>query len=359
MNKNFGDYLYALRTEKGWTQQHLADLLGVTNKTVSKWERNEGYPSIDTLLSLSKLFNVSVDELLKGEQNSCQDNRIEILLHGWNSKKIIMFSNFILVIGLLLFFGLYFLTHIVALSFFMFLIIAVISLFLLVYKQEQYLYLTQKARSFKDYSIWLLSFCGCVSLMLPCLLARTICRIVLGKPQLSYISYHVYLSFKDYLISWLPVGMGLALLFLFVCKVVYDGSYERLKKRIKKVVLGYCVGFVIIVAIFAFVRPFSIKSETEFDSFKSNYLALVDAFEGEAYNVDVMNEHFMNKKRYEQYMNVLACWDIGNVIVYRPSIEDYAIRITITNWMILLSSIGSGFYLFYKKKDQYGESEDA
>ena len=37
MNKNFGDYLYALRTEKGWTQQHLADLLGVTNKTVSKW----------------------------------------------------------------------------------------------------------------------------------------------------------------------------------------------------------------------------------------------------------------------------------------------------------------------------------
>ena len=104
---NFGDYLYALRNQKGWTQQQLADLLGVTNKTVSKWERNEGYPSIDTLLSLSKLFNVTVDELLNGGSCGSKDSAMEILLQDWQSVKNKMISNLILFVGLLVFFGLY------------------------------------------------------------------------------------------------------------------------------------------------------------------------------------------------------------------------------------------------------------
>ena len=118
MNKNFGDYLYALRTEKGWTQQHLADLLGVTNKTVSKWERNEGYPSIETLLSLSKLFNVSVDILLNGGSVGMQESAMEVLLQDWQSKKITMITHLILFVGLLVFFGIYFTWHQFEISFF-------------------------------------------------------------------------------------------------------------------------------------------------------------------------------------------------------------------------------------------------
>ena len=53
MNKSFGELLQMLRKEKGWTQQQLADLLSVTNKTVSKWERNEAYPETSTLLEIS------------------------------------------------------------------------------------------------------------------------------------------------------------------------------------------------------------------------------------------------------------------------------------------------------------------
>ena len=65
---NFGDFLYALRKEKGITQAQLAQELGVTNKAVSKWETGEAMPETSLLVPLSKIFGVTVDELLNGER---------------------------------------------------------------------------------------------------------------------------------------------------------------------------------------------------------------------------------------------------------------------------------------------------
>lgn len=48
----FGNFLYALRKEKGMTQADLAQALGVTNKAVSKWETGEAMPETGLLLSL-------------------------------------------------------------------------------------------------------------------------------------------------------------------------------------------------------------------------------------------------------------------------------------------------------------------
>ncbi len=65
----FGKFLYELRKERGWTQETVADKAGVTNQAVSKWETGENYPETAVLLKLSLLFDVSVDELLKGKRN--------------------------------------------------------------------------------------------------------------------------------------------------------------------------------------------------------------------------------------------------------------------------------------------------
>ena len=54
----------------GLTQQHVADKLNVSNKTVSKWECNDGYPEISMLPVIAELYCVSVDELLRGERLS-------------------------------------------------------------------------------------------------------------------------------------------------------------------------------------------------------------------------------------------------------------------------------------------------
>ncbi len=53
-----------LRISFGWTQVQLAQKLGVTKQTVSNWENDNIQPSIDMLVKLSKIFNVSTDYLL-------------------------------------------------------------------------------------------------------------------------------------------------------------------------------------------------------------------------------------------------------------------------------------------------------
>lgn len=64
----FGEFLYALRKEKGMTQSELAAALGVTNKAVSKWETGDAMPETAQLLPISRIFGVSVDELLAGKR---------------------------------------------------------------------------------------------------------------------------------------------------------------------------------------------------------------------------------------------------------------------------------------------------
>lgn len=61
---SFGKTLAKLRKERKLTQQELADLLHVTNKTISKWETNTTAPDIDTLKRISQVLNVPVDVLL-------------------------------------------------------------------------------------------------------------------------------------------------------------------------------------------------------------------------------------------------------------------------------------------------------
>ena len=66
--KTMGSFMAALRKANGLTQQQVADMLNVSNKTVSKWECNEGYPEISMLPVIAELYSVSVDELLRGEK---------------------------------------------------------------------------------------------------------------------------------------------------------------------------------------------------------------------------------------------------------------------------------------------------
>lgn len=63
-----GLFLAQLRKERGLTQQALGEKLGVTNKTVSRWENGNYMPDIDMLLQLSDEYGVSLNELLSGRR---------------------------------------------------------------------------------------------------------------------------------------------------------------------------------------------------------------------------------------------------------------------------------------------------
>lgn len=75
MDIEFANRLKTLRQNAGLSQEELAAKLNISRQAVSKWERGEASPDIDNLVVLSRLYNVSVDELLTGE--SVQDIKEE------------------------------------------------------------------------------------------------------------------------------------------------------------------------------------------------------------------------------------------------------------------------------------------
>lgn len=62
--KSLGEALKARRTAAGYTQEYVAESLGVSRQAVSKWENGTSEPSTANLLALGKLYGVTVDELL-------------------------------------------------------------------------------------------------------------------------------------------------------------------------------------------------------------------------------------------------------------------------------------------------------
>lgn len=68
--KTIGKFIAVMRKAKGWTQKDLAEQLYISDKTVSRWERDETVPDLALLPVLAELFDVSIDELIRGEKCS-------------------------------------------------------------------------------------------------------------------------------------------------------------------------------------------------------------------------------------------------------------------------------------------------
>lgn len=63
-----GQRLYEMRKEKGFSQEKVAEALGVTRQTISKWETDQTTPDFDKILPLCELYNITTEELLRGEE---------------------------------------------------------------------------------------------------------------------------------------------------------------------------------------------------------------------------------------------------------------------------------------------------
>ena len=67
MTKDMGQFMQEMRKKNGMTQKELAELIGVSDKTISKWETGKGTPDTSMLVPISEAFNITVNELLSGE----------------------------------------------------------------------------------------------------------------------------------------------------------------------------------------------------------------------------------------------------------------------------------------------------
>ena len=68
MKKSLGELIAELRKEKGLTQAQLASKMCVTDKAVSKWERDLSCPDINSIPRLAEILGVSVEQLMQGQE---------------------------------------------------------------------------------------------------------------------------------------------------------------------------------------------------------------------------------------------------------------------------------------------------
>lgn len=90
--EKIGKFIAKKRKEKSLTQQELADILGISNKTVSKWECGNGLPEVSLMMPLCEALGISVNELLSGEElnntyiEKAEENFIELIKEKENTK---------------------------------------------------------------------------------------------------------------------------------------------------------------------------------------------------------------------------------------------------------------------------------
>ena len=68
-----GSFLAELRKERNLTQAELGEKLGVTNKTISRWETGNYMPSVEMLEELSTMYGMTINELLSGKKLSTEE----------------------------------------------------------------------------------------------------------------------------------------------------------------------------------------------------------------------------------------------------------------------------------------------
>lgn len=73
--KKIGQFLKRLRKEKGITQEQFAEVMGVSGRTVSRWETGANMPDLDLLIQIADYYEVEIREILDGERKSEQMNK--------------------------------------------------------------------------------------------------------------------------------------------------------------------------------------------------------------------------------------------------------------------------------------------
>lgn len=102
-----GKFIARERRAKNYTQRQLADRLGISDKTVSKWERGGGFPDVSLLLPLCGELGISVNELLAGERVAKEDykmkaeeNMVNLVKETQESKRKIILAVAVALTGL-------------------------------------------------------------------------------------------------------------------------------------------------------------------------------------------------------------------------------------------------------------------
>ena len=102
MEHDIGSKIKAARVEKKFTQEQVAEVLGVSRQTISNWENGKSYPDIISVIKMSDCYGVSLDYLLKGEEKMSGyydflEESTNVVKSTGNRNKIIIILSYLLI----------------------------------------------------------------------------------------------------------------------------------------------------------------------------------------------------------------------------------------------------------------------
>ena len=98
-----GKKLKSVRVQKGFTQEAVAEKIQVTRQTISNWENEKSYPDIMSVVNLSNLYEISLDELLKGDKRMLEHLEESTNIVKSNKKLVVtVITNIVLLLTLVL-----------------------------------------------------------------------------------------------------------------------------------------------------------------------------------------------------------------------------------------------------------------
>lgn len=93
-----GRFIAEMRKEQAYTQRQLADILGISDKTISKWEMGNGLPEVSLMIPLCVALKINVNELLSDERltdskykHKTEENIMNLIVEREESKKKLLF----------------------------------------------------------------------------------------------------------------------------------------------------------------------------------------------------------------------------------------------------------------------------
>ena len=95
---NIGKRIHQIRQQKNLTQEQLASDLAISRQAVSKWESGKAIPDIENLMYISNLYDVSLDELVKGDDEVSQKIVADVSAKKWHKLSILFFAALLVYI---------------------------------------------------------------------------------------------------------------------------------------------------------------------------------------------------------------------------------------------------------------------
>ncbi|MBQ4284596.1 MAG: helix-turn-helix transcriptional regulator [Lachnospira sp.] len=234
--KSMGQFIQALRKANGMTQQNVADGLGVSNKAVSRWERDECAPDISVIPALAEMLGVTCDELLKGERiiNETQveksvprvEKQLKVIVNQTISrfKTLIWISMALSFVGLIAMFGVSYGFYRRVVGFGIELVLVVVAVIIAVIAVSRMKDARQDNELFEDLKLELDEKLKKVMAKYSYMAFFTaLAVVVLSFPLLYFPTYDMYvvLTFESYLLSFLPIVVLLLAVLYFVTYRAY------------------------------------------------------------------------------------------------------------------------------------------